>query len=180
MAKRGPKGTKKEKWLKEVLAYIKKRKRLPAQTTQLGTACAGLRHRDPDFKRKTDTVLRRAGGKLQIEVAKDRRKAILAYIKKNKKLPPPRHPLGGACARFRFHIAKFKKETDAALKKAGGTTQREAAKKKRQQILAYVKKNKKLPQQHTPLGSATANYRATDPKFKREVDKHLKKRKAKR
>ena len=180
MAKRGPKGTKKEKRLKEVLAYIKKHKRLPPQTTQLGTACAGLRHRDPDFKRKTDAALKRAGGKLQTEAAKEKRKAILAYIKTHKRFPPPRHPLGAACARFRFHDSKFKKATDAALKKVGGTTQQEAAKKKRQQILAYVKKHKKLPRQQTPLGSAAANYRATDPKFKKEVDKHLKKRKAKR
>jgi len=176
MAKRGPKGTKKEKWLKEALAYIKKHKRLPPQTAALGRAVAGLRHRDPDFKKKTDAALKRAGGRLQVEAAKDKRKAILAYIQKNQKFPPFSHPLGRTCGRFRFHNAKFKKATDAALKKAGGVTQFEAAQKKRKLILAYVKKHKKLPSQRTPLGWVAANYRVTDPEFKKEVDKYLKKK----
>jgi len=176
MAKRGPKGTKREKWLKEALAYIKKQKRLPPQTTALGRAVAGYRHRDLDFKRKTDAALKQAGGKLQTEAAVEKRKAILAYIKKHKRLPPPRHSLGQACARFRFRDSKFKKATDAALKKAGGIIQQEAAQKKRKQILAYVKKHRKLPSRRTPLGSAAASYRAYDPKYKKEVDKYLKKK----
>ena len=177
MAKRGPRPKMKEKWLKDTLAYIKKQKRLPPQTTRLGTACTGLRQRDLDFKRKTDAALKRVGGKLQTEAAKEKRKAILAYIKKHRKLPPTRHPLGLACARFRFHDSKFKKATDGALKKVGGITQQEAAKKKRKQILAYVKKHKKLPSRRTPLGPAAASYRAYDPKFKKEMDKYLKKKK---
>jgi len=177
MAKPGRKETKKENWLKDALTYIKKHKRLPPQTTPLGRAVAGLRHRDPDVKRKTDVTLKRAGGRLQVEAAKDKRKAILAYIKKNRKLPPTRHPFGMPCSRFRYHDPKFKKATDAALKKAGGITQLEAAQRKRKQILAYVKKHKKLPSQKTPLGWAATNYRVTDPEFKKEVDKYLKKKK---
>ena len=176
MAKRGPKPTKRKKWLKEVLTYIKKHKRIPPQTTALGRAVAGYRHRDLDFKRKTDGALKRAGGRLQVETAKDKRKAILAYIKKNKRLPSQRHPLGMPCSRFRYHDPKFKKATDAALKKAGGITQFEAAQKKRKQILAYVKKHHKLPSQKSSLGAAAANYRAYDPKYKKEVDKYLKKK----
>ena len=75
-----------------------------------------------------------------------------------------------------FHDSKFKKASDAALKKAGGVIQQEAAQKKRKQILAYVKKHKKLPSQKTSLGAAAANYRAYDPKYKKEVDKYLKKK----
>ena len=177
MAKRGPKPTKRKKWLKEVLTYIKKHKRIPPQTTALGRAVAAYRHRDLDFKRKTDAALKRTGRKLQTEVAKDKRKAILAYIKKHKRLPPPRHSLGQACARFRFHDSEFKKMTNAALKKAGGMTMQEAAQKKRIQILAYVKKHKKLPPKKDALGTPAANYRASDPKFKKEVDKFLKSKK---
>jgi len=99
-----------------------------------------------------------------------------AYIKKNKKLPPFSHPLGRTCGRFRYHDSKFKKATDVALKKAGGLTQQETAQKKRKLISAYVKKHKKLPSQRTLLGQAAANYRATDPKFKKEMDKYLKKK----
>jgi len=176
MAKRGPKGTKKKKWLKETLAYIKKHKRLPPQTNQPGAACAGLRHKDPDFKRKTDAALKQVGGKLQREAAVEKRKAILAYIKKSKRLPPSSHPLGLTCGRFRFHDSKFRKASDVALKKAGGVTQFEAAQKKRKLILAYVKKHKKLPSQRTPLGWVAANYRVTDPEFKKEVEKYRKKK----
>lgn len=174
---RDPKGTIKTRWLKEALAYIKKYKRLPPQTIAIGRAMAGYRHRDPDFKRKTDAALKRVGAKLQTEAAVEKRKAILDYIKKHKRLPPPRHPLGPACARFRYHDAKFKKASDAALKKVGGMTMQDAAKKKRKEILAYVKKNKKLPSQRTPLGTAAANYRALDPQFKNEMSKYLKKKK---
>ena len=177
MAKRGPKRTQKEKWLKEALTYIKKNKRLPPQTAALGRAVGTYRHLDLDFKRKTDDALKRSGGRLENEAAKEKRKAILAYIKKNKRLPSQSHPLGMPCSRFRFHDSKFKKTTDAALKKAGGITQLEAAQKKRKQILIYVKKHKKLPPRKTSLGASAANYRAYDPKFKKETDKYLKKRK---
>jgi len=170
MAKRGPKPTMKEKWTKQALAYIKKHKRLPPQTAALGRAVAGYRHRDPAFKRETDAALKRAGGKLQTDVAKEKRKAILSFINKNKRFPPTRHPLGLCCARFRFHDTKFKKASDAALKKAGVMTPQEAVRKKRKQILAYMKKHKKLPPQHTPLGYTAASYRIHDPEFKKETD----------
>lgn len=170
MAKNGTRGVKKEKRLKDSLAYIKKHKRLPPQTIQLGTACAGLRHRDPDFKKKTDVALKRSGGSLQVDAAAKKRKEILAYIKKHKRFPSPRDPLGAACCRFRFHRPEFLKESNALLKKVGGMTQREAATKKRKEIKAYIKKHKRLPSQRTVLGSACANYRATDPEFKKEVD----------
>ncbi len=178
-AKRGPKSNLKDQRLKEVIAYIKKRKRLPPQTSKLGTACAGYRHRDRDFKKKTDAALKSSGGILQREAAITKRKEIIAYIRRSKRLPSPRDPLGAACCRFRFHDSKFKRDTDAALRKSGGVLQRDAAIKKRKEIIAYVKKTKKLPSQRTSLGSACANYRATDPKFKKEVAKYLKKKKKK-
>jgi len=176
MANRGPKETKKEKWLKQVLAYIKKHKRLPPQTADLGRAVIGYRYLDLDFKRKTNAALKKAGGRLQTEAAVETRKAILAYIKKHKMLPPIRHPLCLPCTRFRYHNSKFRRASNAALKKAGGMTKVEAAQKKRKLILAYMKIYNKLPPRDSTLGTAAAKYRATDPKFKKKMDKYRKKK----
>jgi len=164
----------KEQKQKKIRDYIRKHKKLPSQTTALGVACAGLRHRAPSFKKETDTILRQVGGVLQRDAAAKKRQEILAYIKKAKRLPSPNTPLGAACCRFRFHDPKFKQTSNAALKKAGGMLQREAAQKKRKTIITYIKKHHRLPPQRTELGWACANYRALDPKFKREVTKLLK------
>jgi len=153
----------------EILRYIKAHKKLPPLGSQLKNSLRRFRKSDSKFNLSVGKLLTNT----KAEIIQEKKKMIINYIKKNKAHPSRNHSLRSPNLHYRANDPKFKKETDAVLKKAGYLKPKERALKRREEILAYIKKNRHLPKKGHPLHMIYRYARKSDAKFKREVDKNI-------